>query len=74
VAPTFGSDTIYAWSEILAKEALPDRRDLGALRVRTVATKDKPCAGFPDRDAAQAYDPAVILDFDYWVLMPRRAA
>jgi 2-methylfumaryl-CoA hydratase len=74
VAPTFGSDTIYAWSEILAKEALPDRRDLGALRVRTVATKDKPCAGFPDRDATQAYDPAVILDFDYWVLMPRRAA
>jgi 2-methylfumaryl-CoA hydratase len=70
--PSFAGDTIYAWSEILAKLELPGHADIGALRVRTVATKDQPCAGFPDKAADGAYDPAVVLDFDYTVLMPRR--
>jgi 2-methylfumaryl-CoA hydratase len=70
VAPCFAGDTIYAWSEILAKEPLPGRRDLGALRVRTIAAKDLPCADFPGR-AGEKYDPAVVLDLDYWVLIPR---
>jgi 2-methylfumaryl-CoA hydratase len=72
VAPTFAGDTLYAWSHILDVIALPGRHDVGALRVRTVATKDRPCVDFPDRDAGGAYDPAVVLDFDYTVLMPRR--
>ena len=72
-APTFAGDTIYAWSEILACMEIPDRSDVGALRVRTVATKDRACADFPYQDAAGAYDPAVVLDFDYTVLMPRRS-
>lgn len=71
-APTFAGDTIYAWSEVLAKLELPGRADVGALRVRTVAAKDRPCHDFPSQDAAGAYDPAVVLDFDYTVLMPRR--
>ena len=49
---------------------LPGRDDVGALRLRTVATKNRPCADFPLRDG-EAYDPAVILDLDYWVLAPR---
>ena len=49
----------------------PGRLDVGALRVRTVATKDRPCADHPYKDAAGAYDPAVVLDFDYWALVPR---
>lgn len=71
VAPLFAGGTVYAWSEILEKAELPDRLDVGALRIRTVATKDKPCADFPYRDAQGNYDPAVILDFDYWALAPR---
>jgi 2-methylfumaryl-CoA hydratase len=73
VAPTFAGHTVYAWSEVLAKPELPGRRDLGALRLRTVATKDKACADFPYKAADGNYDPAVVLDFDYTVLMPRRA-
>jgi 2-methylfumaryl-CoA hydratase len=73
VAPTFAGHTVYAWSEVLAKLELPGRRDLGALRLRTVATKDKPCADLPYKAADGNYDPAVVLDFDYTVLMPRRA-
>ncbi len=71
-APSFAGDTIYAWSEVRARDALPGRGDIGALRVRTVATKDRPCHDFPGRDATATADPSVVLDLDYTVLMPRR--
>lgn len=70
VAPLFAGDTVFAWSEILATSELPRRSDLGALRVRTVATKNRACADFPLK-AGEQDDPAVILDLDYWVLIPR---
>jgi 2-methylfumaryl-CoA hydratase len=70
VAPLFAGDTVYAWSEVLAKAELPGRTDVGALRLRTVATKNQPCAAFPDK-VGEGYDPAVILDLDIWVLLPR---
>jgi 2-methylfumaryl-CoA hydratase len=72
-APTFAGDTIYAWSEIVDRMEIPDRKDVGALRVRTVALKDRACADFPYQIAPGTYDPAVVLDFDYTVLMPRRS-
>jgi 2-methylfumaryl-CoA hydratase len=70
VAPLFADLTVFAWSEILDRAEIPDRSDVGALRVRTIATKDRPCVDFPDK-SGDAYDPAVILDVDYWALMPR---
>lgn len=73
VAPSFAGDTIYAWSEVIAKDALPGRSDIGALRLRTVATKDRAARDFPGHDSAAAADPAVVLDLDYSVLMPRRS-
>ena len=72
VAPTFAGDTIYAWSEVLDAKPLAGRHDVGALRLRTIATKDRPCADFPGALEGGKYDPAVVLDLDYWVLMPRR--
>ena len=74
VAPSFAGDTIYAWSQVLAKDALPGGGNgIGALRIRTVATKDRACHDFPGHDAAAPVDAAVVLDLDYTVLMPRRA-
>jgi 2-methylfumaryl-CoA hydratase len=70
-APSFAGDTIYVWSEVLDKFEVPGRSDLGALRLRSVATKDQACAAFPYRKDEGAYDPAVVLDLDYTVLMPR---
>ena len=70
--PTFAGDTVYAWSEILDKATLWGHTAIAALRVRTVAVKDRPCQEFPYQDAKGMYDPSVILDFDYTVLMPRR--
>jgi len=72
VAPSFAGDTVYAWSEVIEPLALPGRADVGALRLRTIAAKDQDCAGFPDKDAKGKYHPAVVLDLDYTVLMPRR--
>jgi 2-methylfumaryl-CoA hydratase len=69
-APLFAGDTVFAWSEVIDKAALPGRTDVGALRLRTVATKDRPCPDFPWREG-DGYDPAVVLDLDYWVLIPR---
>ena len=71
-SPSFAGDTIYAWSEVLDRMELPGRADLGALRLRTVATKDLACADFPYRDADGKYLPNVVLDLDYTVLIPRR--
>jgi len=70
VAPLFAGCTVFAWSEVLASAELPGRNDVGALRLRTVATKDRPCADFPFKTGDE-YDPAVILELDYWVLLPR---
>lgn len=70
VAPLFAGDTVYAWSEVLESAELPGRADVGALRLRLVATKNQPCGGHPLR-VGEGYDPSVILDFDYWALLPR---
>jgi len=70
VSPLFAGATVFAWSEVLAKGDVPGRDDVGALRLRTVATKDHPCADFPLKSGDED-DPAVLLDLDYWALMPR---
>jgi 2-methylfumaryl-CoA hydratase len=70
VAPLFAGATLFAWSEVLDSADLDGRDDVGALRLRTIATRDRPCADFP-LYAGESYDPAVILDLDYWVLIPR---
>lgn len=70
VNPLFACDTVFAWSEILDKKEL--RHDVGALRLRLVATKNRPCEDFPDKNAEGQYPEDVILDFDYWALCPRR--
>jgi 2-methylfumaryl-CoA hydratase len=70
VAPLIAGGTVFAWSEVLESAELLGREDVGALRIRTVATKDQPCKDFPYK-IGKEYDPAVILDLDYWVLVPR---
>ena len=72
VNPLFAGDTVFAWSEVLDKQPVTDRKDVGALRLRLVATKNLPCAEFPDRNADGQYPENVILDFDYWAFVPRR--
>ena len=55
---------------MLERAEIHGRTDVGALRLRTIATKDRPTADHPLKDG-ENYDASVILDLDYWVLMPR---
>ena len=72
--PCVAGDTVYAWSEVLDRADLPGRDDVGALRLRLVATRNRACHDFPLKDAAGKHLPEVLLDLDYWTLMPRQAA
>jgi 2-methylfumaryl-CoA hydratase len=71
VAPCFAGDTVYAWSEVLETAEVAGRSDIGALRTRLTAVKNRNCAGFPLRDAKGEYEDGVILDLDLWLLLPR---
>ncbi|PJI85342.1 L-erythro-3-methylmalyl-CoA dehydratase [Yoonia maricola] len=64
--PCFAGDTVRAWSEVLdlAETSAPG---VGAIRLRLVATKG--AAGVLRGDDGK-YHPDVLLDLDYWALMP----
>ncbi len=70
-APCFAGDTVYAWSEVIdkAETAAPS---VGALRLRLVAVKNAPAGDMILRGEDGKYAPGVVLDLDYWALMPRR--
>lgn len=70
VAPLFAGNTVFAWSEVLETAQISGRDDVGALRLRTVATRDQPCNEFPYKNG-EDYHPSVVLDLDYWALVPR---
>jgi 2-methylfumaryl-CoA hydratase len=70
VAPLFAGLTVFAWTEVLERAEIRGRTDVGALRLRTIATKDQPTAGHPLKQG-EGYDASVILDLDYWALAPR---
>ena len=64
--PCFAGDTVRAWSEVLDKVET-DAPGVGAIRLRLVATKGE---AFALRGADGKYLPDVLLDLDYWALMP----
>ena len=65
--PCYSGDTIKAWSEVLdkAETGVPG---VGALRLRLVATKGGEPFTLKGEDGK--YLPHVMLDLDYWALMP----
>ena len=67
--PCFAGDTVRAWSEVLDK-ADTTAPGVGALRLRLVALKGD-VSTFPLKGEDGKYLPEVLLDLDYWVLMPQ---
>ncbi|WP_109467730.1 MaoC family dehydratase [Albibacillus kandeliae] len=65
--PCFAGDTVKVWSEVLDK-AETSAPGVGAIRLRLVATKDGEPFRLKDDDGK--YLPEVLLDLDYWALMP----
>ena len=67
--PCFAGDTVKCWSEVLDKAdtAAPG---VGAIRLRLVAVKQG-AAPFALKGVDGKYAPEVLLDLDYWALMPK---
>ena len=75
--PTFGGDTIYAHSEVLDRFEVTGRKDVGALRLRLIGVKGAPLQSISEAlsmaEGKRSYNPNVVLDLDYTVLMPRKS-
>jgi len=69
VNPCVAGDTVRAWSEVLdkAETAAPG---VGAIRLRLVATKGG-SSEMSLRDVQGKYHGDILLDLDYWALMPK---
>jgi 2-methylfumaryl-CoA hydratase len=65
--PCLAGDTVRAWSEVLDK-AETSAPGVGAIRLRLVATKGG--APFDLRGEDGKYLTSVLLDLDYWALIP----
>ncbi len=70
--PTFAGDTIAVRSVVASRGEIPGRDDVGALRVRMLGAKNTALADLAT-PAPGAKDPAVVLDLDLTLLLPRRA-
>lgn len=75
VSPTFGGDTLRAFTEIVDKQEVPGRRDVGALRLRMSAVKNTTAAELPRIASLHSgtKEPRIVLELDYWALVPRIA-
>jgi 2-methylfumaryl-CoA hydratase len=76
--PTVAGDTVFAWTEVLERIDL-GRDDAGALRLRLVGVKnvdpseeDVPLRVKDPEKGREQYNPNVVLDLDFTVLMPRK--
>lgn len=74
VGPTFAGDTIRAFTEVVEKAELPQRRDVGALRLRLNAVKNVSAAELPSIASllSGTKEPRIVLELDYWALFPRK--
>ena len=64
-SPTFSGDTIYAWSKVIEKNKI--NNEIGALTIRTIASKNNSNVSFPDE---KSLTENIVLDLNYSVLMP----
>src|SRR5581483_1693365 len=78
--PVHPGMTIYSYSEVLETHDVPGS-PWGALRLRLVAVRDSDPSveesfepRVPDGKGGERYDERVLLDVDYWDLMPKRQA
>jgi len=71
VNPMFGNDTVFCRHVVLGRSELPGRNDVGALRLRMLGVKNTPLKSFVAPREGEK-NPALVLDLDYSVFIPRR--
>lgn len=74
VGPTFAGDTLRVFTEVTEGAEIPNRKDVGALRLRLTAVKNIKAAELPSVPplVASTRDPRIVLELDFWGLFPRR--
>lgn len=70
--PSFAGDTIYTFTEVIDAWELPNRADIGALRLRMVGVKNVVPTEIAEIKNEAGYHANVVLDLDYTVAMPRK--
>jgi 2-methylfumaryl-CoA hydratase len=72
--PTFAGDTLRAFTEVVERAEVGGRRDVGALRLRLHAVKNVTAAELATVPPllSGTRDRRLVLELDYWVLLPRR--
>lgn len=70
--PSFAGDTIYCATEVIDAWELPNRTDIGALRLRMIGIKNMLPTDLAEIKTDGKYHENVVLDLDYTVAMPRR--
>ena len=73
LSPTFAGDTLYAVSEVIDKVEIDGRDDVAALRLKTWGLKNTPAQAINKivDNQSKTYHPAVVLELDYTILIPR---
>ncbi|MBA3538896.1 MAG: MaoC family dehydratase [Deltaproteobacteria bacterium] len=74
VAMTFAGDTLRAFTEVVEKAELGTRKDVGALRLRLCAVKNVGAGELANVAPllSGTKEPRIVLELDYWALLPRR--
>ncbi|NOT64700.1 MAG: MaoC family dehydratase [Methylotenera sp.] len=70
--PSFAGDTIYTMTEVVDTWELPNRTDIGALRLRMLGFKNQLPSNLTEIKTNDKYHENVVLDLDYTVAMPRK--
>lgn len=74
VGPTFAGDTLRAFTQVIECAEVPSRKDVGAIRLRLSAVKNVDASelGAIPPLLSGTKDPRIVLELDYWALLPRR--
>jgi 2-methylfumaryl-CoA hydratase len=75
--PTYAGDTLYAFSKIIDISDHPNIANAGLVRIQLIATKNEQPKDNEfqikfKKDGRDRYNPHVVLDLDYTVLIPKR--
>ncbi|MGE4596834.1 MAG: MaoC family dehydratase [Methylophilaceae bacterium] len=73
--PTFSGDTLFTKTIVTAKDKIPGRSDLGVLKLKMIGIKNKTSESlqsiYQDNSYNKIYDPNVVLELDYSVVLPK---
>jgi 2-methylfumaryl-CoA hydratase len=82
--PLYAGDTIFSFTDVVETADLGNDSQVGALRLRLIAVKnEKPSetdGGFviasddPQRPGRRRYHPNVVLDLDFWEVVPKQGS